>query len=478
MIKIKTLNQENMGSGKQYPDVCFAAVNCARQRKLCDSYKIQALPTVVPFNFTSLKETDRSSKIRGSEEVVTKFLKTKYFQYYDVDIFKQKQLNQQSKHAIKAVNDSPSGVVGSHYLHPLSHFVNSGERWGEAISAFYFFLLNELPSAMSSSEFHILRDFSQIVFLISKNRETLEVYSAVSAVAENSVDSSTVLSDRLKKRVLLIIQENDIRWNFCGVPFSQEKQIRGSVISSASSHSDSSSGYPCGLWLLFHGFAANEQSYDHRFHLSSSASVEPRIINTAYSPLYVLKIIFQFVSHFFNCDDCRSHFVEYYNKCVFDCCQITDSQIDYSKLRLWLFYFHNFVSLRINIEEYHTDNFLSPDVMKTVIVRYLWPTPSQCFQCYNSKFLTKSQVPQRSKVKDLLRTEGQFELNEEFLHIVNLILSNDTRFSEITNSRKKLHRKDIDQILELVAPKIFPLLFVKQEIVLFLNVSFNLQTES
>ena len=47
------LNSEDLS--KRYPVITFAAVDCVAYREICEKNEINAYPTVLPFNFPSMK---------------------------------------------------------------------------------------------------------------------------------------------------------------------------------------------------------------------------------------------------------------------------------------------------------------------------------------------------------------------------------------------------------------------------------------
>lgn len=68
----------------------------------------------------------------------------------------------------------------------------------------------------------------------------------------------------------------------------------------------SAAGYTCGLWILFHLLTVKSAVRAE----SKAASYSTSII----SPPYVMKMIQGFVSHFFGCQDCRTHFLGAYEE--------------------------------------------------------------------------------------------------------------------------------------------------------------------
>jgi hypothetical protein len=92
-----TVADLNLEHNNKYPTITFSAVDCVEHRKLCEKYEIQAYPTVLPFNFPTMKSKlflttnsctfrftfylflDRPIRITGVEDEIVKFLKTFIF---------------------------------------------------------------------------------------------------------------------------------------------------------------------------------------------------------------------------------------------------------------------------------------------------------------------------------------------------------------------------------------------------------------
>jgi hypothetical protein len=89
----------------------------------------------------------------------------------------------------------------------------------------------------------------------------------------------------------------------------------------------------------------------------------------------IMSVIETIVEHFFECIDCKEHFLQAYRSCRYDRCisQLAPPSTNYEALQLWLWRFHNAVNIRIR-EEYS-----DAEVM-------LWPQPQDhhCPSCWLS----------------------------------------------------------------------------------------------
>ena len=102
-----------------------------------------------------------------------------------------------------------------------------------------------------------------------------------------------------------------------------------------------------------------------------------------------------YISHFFTCEPCRVHFLEIYDTYDTDRRESlveekeTASVADWKQLGLWLWNFHNDLSVQILRDEERKARAvtkLRSDNKKAVIsskdVQVLWPTMDECFLCF------------------------------------------------------------------------------------------------
>lgn len=107
-------------------------------------------------------------------------------------------------------------------------------------------------------------------------------------------------------------------------------------------------GYSCGLWLLFHAL---------------SVRVEDRLASS------MLRTICNFVTDFFNCKECRDHFLEF--------CSSAKAKVSSRReFVLWLWDVHNEVNERVGLEETASDT-ADPKFHKIA-----WPPVHLCKLCW------------------------------------------------------------------------------------------------
>lgn len=144
------------------------------------------------------------------------------------------------------------------------------------------------------------------------------------------------------------IQEPDVKalesFHICGdhIPRGYWMFCRGSR--------NDTRGYSCGLWLLFHAI---------------SVRVEDRLASSAF------RTICSFVATFFNCKECREHFLEF-------CSSAKTKVLSRRQLVLWLWDVHNEVNDRVGKEE------TSLGTGDPKFLKKPWPPASLCDLCWKA----------------------------------------------------------------------------------------------
>jgi thiol oxidase len=139
-------------------------------------------------------------------------------------------------------------------------------------------------------------------------------------------------------------------------------------------------GYTCGLWTLFHCVTVGTVEWN----LQNGEN--PQLL---LATMQVADAIRNFIEHFFQCDECRAHFIKEYDSCGYDRCNrlsfdqssgSTKSLGDWKQLVLWLYETHNGVNVRLRGERIaiheHEDT--------TDEWQVQWPAVDQCPMCWLS----------------------------------------------------------------------------------------------
>jgi hypothetical protein len=135
-------------------------------------------------------------------------------------------------------------------------------------------------------------------------------------------------------------------------------------------------GYTCGLWTLFHIVTVGMVEWNMEM-------ADPR---QRLSPLEVGDALRNFIEHFFQCDECRAHFLSEYDDCHHDRCNRLTSDKDHStfkewkELPLWLYETHNGVNVRLRQER--LANKEAEDTTDDWQVQ--WPPVQECPKCWLS----------------------------------------------------------------------------------------------
>jgi len=148
--------------------------------------------------------------------------------------------------------------------------------------------------------------------------------------------------------------------------------------SQSCSRSDSTIGYTCGLWQLF--------------HIVTLGVVEWNLNNVAgsheyefYTPRQVGQIFRTYIDNFFGCEVCRINFLHDYDNCGFHRCERLTTEYgslkDWKELPLWLFEVHNGVNSRLMKERAERDN-RAPTQQELTAVE--WPARKYCPLCWHA----------------------------------------------------------------------------------------------
>ncbi|CAJ1968756.1 unnamed protein product [Cylindrotheca closterium] len=144
-------------------------------------------------------------------------------------------------------------------------------------------------------------------------------------------------------------------------------------------------GYTCGLWQLFHIITIGAIEWNQ---MSSQKSQQ-------LTTMHVADSIRGFVQHFFQCEECRMHFLHEYDSCSYDRCnRLTDTKMEliigadsadlllskWQELPLWLYETHNGVNARLRKERLTAEQ--PEQVEDTTPQEVLWPPQEWCSSCW------------------------------------------------------------------------------------------------
>jgi len=145
---------------------------------------------------------------------------------------------------------------------------------------------------------------------------------------------------------------------------------------------DSSHGYTCGLWELFHILTISTVEWN-RASISDASVVESS---------YVADGLYAYISEFFACDVCRRNFMSSYDRCSQNRCHrlgsSTEDEDEWKQLVLWLWEEHNDVNVRLKLErkqkEYPQDKKTTVVLTRDETWNAKWPSRYDCPACWNT----------------------------------------------------------------------------------------------
>ena len=145
-------------------------------------------------------------------------------------------------------------------------------------------------------------------------------------------------------------------------------------------------GYTCGLWQLFHIMSIGIVEWNSAVPIVSSEDF-------VLPPMVVADALRNYISDYFGCDECRTHFLKEYEACHHDRCnRLMDHRTggtrkDWIELPLWLYETHNGVNARLRkerIADYNDNNGVGGKKEETTEQDVLWPPKKKCAQCWLS----------------------------------------------------------------------------------------------
>lgn len=166
------------------------------------------------------------------------------------------------------------------------------------------------------------------------------------------------------------------------------------------SKSCKSGTFTCGFWKLLH--IATIGVAEHRGGLNL---VETGLLSSnarMFSPMEAADSIYGYMKHFFPCDDCSDHFVRQYEDCEMNrrCDRLVEDAVsardeDWKELGMWLWEFHNTVSVRLLNEKsdekrkskqrsmFFKEKAGPGKANRQDEIKALWPTLDGCIVCYS-----------------------------------------------------------------------------------------------
>ncbi len=363
------------------------AVSCVPHKELCQQMHIGGYPTLQIFQAHSINATKLNSANLHPNKIL-------------------KQLNIQTDHYSEQAKESPLLVTTSTKDQQLQrqHFMarSKKEIFDDAHLSLDFVLRNGIftaPGGLSTEARHAM-----INFLVSVLGRALPPSSSMyPLVMELDTNRASIITS--EQALLEVVDRHD--------PPPSKTWSKACL--------QHGTGYTCGLWTLFHIATVGAVEWN-----MGTGDPEDRL-----SPLGVAEALRNFIEHFFQCDDCRAHFLSEYDNCDRDRCnrlvsdKATSTFTQWKELPLWLYETHNGVNIRLRRER--LENKEAEDTTSEWQVQ--WPPVQECPKCWLSegrwdeeqvyRFLRQQYWPEDYKSSAV---ENQFQATHDDLH-PNMALS-------------------------------------------------------
>lgn len=137
-------------------------------------------------------------------------------------------------------------------------------------------------------------------------------------------------------------------------------------------------GYTCGLWELFHIITVGLVEWNLMIE-------EDQMRDIALSTTAAARTLRGFVVNFFGCEECRAHFRDEFESCMYDRCNRLNDDEDSMNLEqwiqfpLWLIETHNGVNVRLLHEKADREKLA---VSHDEEVKKVWPSHEDCPKCW------------------------------------------------------------------------------------------------
>lgn len=149
-----------------------------------------------------------------------------------------------------------------------------------------------------------------------------------------------------------------------------------------------SAGFSCGFWKLIHIMTIGVAEHRGGLNLIDAGVVSESA--RVFSPSQAADVWRNYMAEFYSCTDCRKHFLNQYDSCMFRRCERLKedaeaaSVADWKELAKYAWEFHNAVSLRVaeNRAKKELTEFPLKKKKRTADIKAIYPTVEQCLACF------------------------------------------------------------------------------------------------
>jgi hypothetical protein len=338
------------------------AVSCVPNKKICQDKGVKGFPTVLLFPAKDVNGTKINIGALHAANVL-KGLGLSQESYGG----KQQKSNTQKSKANNNNNNKKDASPAANYFTARS----KQETYEDAHRSLVFALRNSIYAsndALSSTRRSTFKEFLQLLQKTAPGSASFQPLLKVLLKDFNKIASTDVELNR-------ILDENPLPTTTTTTTTTTSSSDTTTWSPACMQHG---SGYTCGLWQLFHIITIGLVEWNVLSSMEESQMVVPH---------QAAETIRNFVAEFFQCEECKVHFLNEYDSCGHDRCNRlphdnTDKdKSDWIQFPLWFYETHNGVNARLREErmERHEE---SP---VTTPQDVLWPPMEACPKCWLSE---------------------------------------------------------------------------------------------
>ena len=322
------------------------AVNCVYYKVVCHHFDVHAFPRI----FLLKAGTNETERIRIYHEELHP-----YQMLRKIGIELDADLEDEEEPLVDAAlaADSSQGGPGENFWLPR----RQKDIYNDAYLSFQFALKNGIFPGPGPLSNHTRDDFVDFLDIL---RATMPPSFKLQRLVSDIMDNIPEVLESEEALVAIV----------------DKYPPKKTTWSHSCTRGDSSMGYTCGLWELFHIMTVGLVEYNHMVPTNDD------------SPFYrtgdVALTLRNFIDHFFGCEVCKLHFIGSFDSCAFSGCRRLVHHVgemrDWIQLPMWLFEFHNGVNVRLMKEKAEREGRV-PTPADEIAVQ--WPPRKDCPMCWN-----------------------------------------------------------------------------------------------
>lgn len=394
--------------------VSFFAVSCTAFRDICQKAKIKQYPMILAYRYDLTEPKDLDGD-KGIMKYVRNDLQLMGASPDTLPSDSVKNSNSISTSTSTNTNINTATKAIAVEFHRAAREASTSQRFKDAVSSFFYLLLTQVSDSFNPDQTSALRATLKLLTAITpENDQSLRaLWSTLLTLVPSPAAPITASSPNLRadfnkappadpynpptepvrsalRQYAAAHFEHGLTWEVCGL------EAAGGAEEGESEEGAGARGFTCGMWYLMHFFTVSGEAHKDR---------------DGFGAVAVMDTIYHLVEQFFTCDECRGHFIKEYKSGAFGRSDIKSD--DYAALSLWLFHFHNSVSLRVNREmvsilgatevwEGDKEPEASTKPIRRAELPVLWPEGDQCPRCISPLMLqAKSQTAPKDSVEDI-----------------------------------------------------------------------------